>query len=123
MRQYASPRIGMTRHQGFVQGLNYFYIFFAIGKQGITWHGHSWTSKDVTVFGTIRIPLPADGRRSRRITSLTVFTPDTFDSRNSRWRSRQWFLEVGALAEQFACLLFQEFCKRSCARIPQVEEA
>ena len=25
----------MTQHQGFVQGLNYFYIFFAIGKQGI----------------------------------------------------------------------------------------
>jgi hypothetical protein len=39
MQRYASPRIGMAQHQGFVQGLNYFYIFFAIGKQGIAWHG------------------------------------------------------------------------------------
>ena len=35
----ACPTMGMTQHRKFVQGLRYFYIFFAIGKQGIAHSG------------------------------------------------------------------------------------
>ena len=61
MHRYASPTIGVTQHQGFEQGLNYFYIFFAIGKQGIARSAAAREEqKHVTVFATIRIPQPAE---------------------------------------------------------------
>jgi len=51
------PGLALSRHREFVQGLKYFYIFFAIGKQGIAERAGRREARlrtpRVTVSGTI----------------------------------------------------------------------